>query len=154
VSWLLVLVRLTGEPSRHRVAVWRELRKAGGVPLAPGAWLVPDSAVFASAVQRAAELARRGDGDVIVLAVAARDQASGDRLREAFAEVRRRHGPDLFARAGCGHTRDFEDLRPRRSCCAPTGFGSTPRWCPPRSPAARAAGVAGPCLVQFLVGTS
>src|SRR6266545_4350435 len=46
------------------------------------------SAVMASAVERAAELARRGDGDVIVLDVAARDQASGDRLREAFAEVR------------------------------------------------------------------
>lgn len=88
MSWLLVLVRLTGGASRHRVAVWRELRKAGGVPLAPGAWLVPDSAVFASAVERAAELAQRGDGDVIVLDVAARDQASGDRLREAFAEVR------------------------------------------------------------------
>ena len=34
--WLLVVVRLPAEPSRHRVAVWRELRKVGALSLGPG----------------------------------------------------------------------------------------------------------------------
>src|SRR5919199_1345260 len=36
-SWTVVLVQVPSEPSRHRVAVWRELRKVGAVPVAAGA---------------------------------------------------------------------------------------------------------------------
>jgi hypothetical protein len=31
--WLVLAVRVPAEPSRHRVAVWRELRRTGAVPL-------------------------------------------------------------------------------------------------------------------------
>jgi hypothetical protein len=36
MEWIVLLVRLAAEPSRHRVAVWRELRRAGAVSLGPG----------------------------------------------------------------------------------------------------------------------
>ena len=29
------MVRIPAEPSRHRVAVWRELRRTGAIPLGP-----------------------------------------------------------------------------------------------------------------------
>ncbi|MET8612367.1 Chromate resistance protein ChrB [Streptomyces misionensis] len=29
-------------PSRHRAAVWRELRETGALPLGQGVWAVPD----------------------------------------------------------------------------------------------------------------
>ena len=38
----MLIVRLPAEPSRHRVAVWRELRRAGAVPLGQGCWAVPE----------------------------------------------------------------------------------------------------------------
>jgi hypothetical protein len=31
IAWVLLLVQLPSEPSRHRVAVWWQLRKAGAV---------------------------------------------------------------------------------------------------------------------------
>jgi hypothetical protein len=59
VRWLVLVVRLPAEPSRHRVAVWRELRRVGALQIGQGVWVVPDVAVFANGVTRAIELARR-----------------------------------------------------------------------------------------------
>ena len=57
VTWMLVLVRLAGEPSRYRVAVWRELRRVGAVPVTQGAWLMPVTPFFAAAERKVRELA-------------------------------------------------------------------------------------------------
>jgi DNA-binding transcriptional regulator PaaX len=46
-QWLILAVRIPAEPSRHRVAVWRELRQIGAVPLGQGCWAVPDVTAFA-----------------------------------------------------------------------------------------------------------
>jgi len=62
VRWLVLVVRVPAEPSRHRVAVWRELRRVGAVSLGQGAWIVPDAPVFADGVARA----RAGGKPVIV----------------------------------------------------------------------------------------
>ena len=93
MTWVLLIVRLPGEPSRHRVAVWRELRRGGAVPVAPGVWTFPASPVFSAAVDRAVDLARRGGGDVAVLDVSHRDgggPAGGEHglLREVFTQAR------------------------------------------------------------------
>ena len=79
---------MAGEPSRHRVAVWRELRRAGAVPVAQAVWVVPSTPAFLAAVDRATELARRGEGDVLVLEVASRDAGGESVLRDLFATVR------------------------------------------------------------------
>jgi hypothetical protein len=85
---VLLLVRLAGEPSRHRVAVWRELRRAGAVPVSQGVWVVPETPHFLQAVERAADLARRGSGDIVLLTVVPRDGDGEDALRDAFIEAR------------------------------------------------------------------
>ena len=71
----MLVVRVPAEPSRHRVAVWRELRRAGAVPLGQGCWAVPDVPAVADRVARAMELAGRGAGEVMVLQAAGRGQA-------------------------------------------------------------------------------
>jgi hypothetical protein len=50
MDWILLTYRLSSEPSRHRVAVWRELRKAERCLLAPpeGSILVPRRDVVTS----------------------------------------------------------------------------------------------------------
>jgi hypothetical protein len=88
VTWMLVVVRLAGEPSRYRVAVWRELRRAGAVPLTQGVWAMPSTPLFVAAVEKASELARRGGGEVIAVEVTARDESSETALRAAFVEAR------------------------------------------------------------------
>ncbi|MGI8415812.1 MAG: Chromate resistance protein ChrB, partial [Nakamurella sp.] len=37
-----MVVRVPAEPSRHRVAVWRELRRIGALSLGQATWAVPD----------------------------------------------------------------------------------------------------------------
>ena len=83
-----MLVQVPAQPSRHRVAVWRELRRAGAVPVSPGTWVVPALPAFEPALDRAAELAHRGGGTFTVVEASPRDEAGTERFREAFTAAR------------------------------------------------------------------
>jgi hypothetical protein len=86
--WLVLLVRLPAGPSRHRVAVWRELRRIGGLSLGQGTWAVPDVPVFAEGLARVAELAGRAGGEVVTLEAGGRTPADDGRLEAMFAAAR------------------------------------------------------------------
>jgi DNA-binding transcriptional regulator PaaX len=88
MRWLVLVVRVPADPSRHRVAVWRELRRAGAVLLGQGVWAVPDVPVFAEGIARTVELAERGDGEVTVLTAAGRDEPDAARLEALFTAER------------------------------------------------------------------
>lgn len=88
MDWLVLIVRLTGEASRTRVGVWRELRRIGAAPVASGVWTVPDTPFFSEAVPKVVELAGRGSGSVLVLPTAGSGEAGPEGLRTAFAELR------------------------------------------------------------------
>jgi len=98
--WLVLAVRVPAEPSRHRVAVWRELRRTGAVPLGQGCWAVPDVPAVAGGVARATDLARRGDGEVIVLRAAGREDADAARLEQLFTEARQAEWAEFVADCG------------------------------------------------------
>ncbi|GAA2751733.1 Chromate resistance protein ChrB [Amnibacterium kyonggiense] len=87
-SWILLLPSLPSEPSRHRVAVWRELRRLGAAPIGSGAWLLPNSEPFAGGVERVQAVAVREGGTIAVLDGTPRDAMAADTLRTAFARVR------------------------------------------------------------------
>jgi hypothetical protein len=86
--WLVLVVRIPAEPSRHRVAVWRELRRAGAVLLGQGVWAVPDAPVFTDGIARTVDLAQRGDGEVTVLTAAGRSERDAARLEAMFTGER------------------------------------------------------------------
>jgi hypothetical protein len=88
VDWVLLLPNLPSQPSRHRVAVWRELRRLGAAPIGSGTWLLPSDERFSSGVKRVQEVAVREGGDVAVLDASPRDATSAEALRSAFARVR------------------------------------------------------------------
>jgi len=88
VRWLVLVVRVPQEPSRHRVAVWRELRRAGAVLLGQGVWAVPDAPVFADGITRTVQLAERGDGEVTMLTAAGRGEPDSARLEAMFTSDR------------------------------------------------------------------
>jgi hypothetical protein len=98
--WLVLVVRVPASPSRHRVAVWRELRRVGAVSLGQGAWVVPDVPVFADGVARVVELARRGDGEVLVLDAAGRGERDVARLEELFTGERAEEWAEFLADCG------------------------------------------------------
>ena len=102
---MLVLVQLpSGAAPRHRVAVWRELRKVGAAPVVAGAWVVPAAPAFQAGLERAEELCRRGDGVFAVIDAVPRNQAGGDLLRTVFVDARLDEWAEFAA--DCGK---FED---------------------------------------------
>ena len=88
MRWMVLLARVPAEPSRHRVAVWRELRRLGAVAIGQSVWALPDHPVATSGLGRIAELVTRGGGELTVLEAAGRDQASRDRLERLYVQAR------------------------------------------------------------------
>ncbi|WP_402840628.1 Chromate resistance protein ChrB [Microbacterium sp. GXS0129] len=88
VAWLFALVQIPAEPSRHRVAVWRELKRAGAVTIAQGTWALPDASRSRAALDRAGELASEGGGHVAVFAVDAQNEAARTVVAELYRDAR------------------------------------------------------------------
>jgi len=97
VRWLLLVIK-AAELSRHRVAVWRELRKVGALSLGQGIWAVPDVPVFADGVQRAIELTERAEGEAV------RKRSGAARFEAMFTAARQADWAEFLA--DCGK---FED---------------------------------------------
>jgi hypothetical protein len=97
LRWVVMVVRMPAEPSRHRVAVWRELRRIGALSLGQGTWAVPDVPAFADGMRRAVELAERGNGDVVVLDAHGRSDNDADRLALLFSDERRAEWQEFVA---------------------------------------------------------
>jgi hypothetical protein len=70
VSWRLIIYRLPAEPSRHRVAVWRELRRLGAVPLQQGTWVLPEGEGFDAGLTQVIATISEAGGQPVVLRVA------------------------------------------------------------------------------------
>jgi hypothetical protein len=87
MPWRVITYRLPPEPSRHRVAVWRELRRLGAVSLQQGAWAVPDGEPFEAGFAQVVEEIQAAGGQPVVLAVAD-DQASVSQLEALFTAQR------------------------------------------------------------------
>jgi hypothetical protein len=100
VNWVLVLLQLPSEPSRYRVAVWRQLRRAGAVPLSPGVWALPSGPAFEADLDRAAELSREANGTFALIDASPRDEASSALIRDAFKSVRVEEWAEFLADCG------------------------------------------------------
>ena len=86
--WLLLVVRVPAEPSRHRVAVWRELRKVGALSLGQGVWATLDLPFFSQGVQRATALAENALGEVITMTAQGRAEADATGLERLYNQAR------------------------------------------------------------------
>lgn len=84
MAWLVLVLRLPSEPARHRVAAWRELRRAGAVPLAAGTWALPDLPVVEPVVDRVGALVARAEGGELMRL---RATAWGDEDETAMAAM-------------------------------------------------------------------
>ncbi|MFF7265084.1 Chromate resistance protein ChrB [Streptomyces sp. NPDC008159] len=98
--WLLLVVKVPAQPSKHRVAVWRELRKVGAVPVGQGVWAVPDVPVFAGGIARAIELTERSGGEAMSLLAAGRSAADAARLQAQFTAARSADWGEFLADCG------------------------------------------------------
>ena len=88
-AWTVLIVRVPSEPSRHRVAVWRELRRVGAVQLGQGSWALPDAPPFDGFVDKIVNLVGQHEGEVLALSSSAADEVTGERIRGLYDEARR-----------------------------------------------------------------
>jgi hypothetical protein len=88
MRWVVLLARVPAEPSRHRVAIWRELRRLGAVAIGQSVWALPDHQTATAGLDRIAELVARGAGELTVLEATGRDQASRERLERLYVAAR------------------------------------------------------------------
>lgn len=75
MEWRILTYRLSGEQSRYRVAVWRELRRLGAVALQSATWAVPTGDRFDEGVHRAISLVKRSGGQALCFDVSASEEA-------------------------------------------------------------------------------
>jgi hypothetical protein len=89
MSWRIITYKLPKEPSRHRVAVWRELRRLGAVSLQQGTWAVPAGEGFDEGFAQVVQTIDGAGGQPITLAVADDDDDdSVGQLERLFTEER------------------------------------------------------------------
>src|SRR5215831_10374430 len=87
MSWRLITYRLPSEPSRHRVAIWRELRRLGAVSLQQGTWALPSGEPFDAGLAQVTSAITAAVGQPVVLEVAD-DEKSVSQLRALFTADR------------------------------------------------------------------
>jgi len=98
VTWRVITYRLPAEPSRHRVAAWRDLRRLGAVPLQQGTWAVPQGEGFDAGLADVAEAIKAAGGQPVVLAVA--DGASTSQLETLFTAQREAEWGEFLSDCG------------------------------------------------------
>lgn len=99
MSWQVITYRLAADPSRHRVAIWRELRRLGAVPLQQGTWAVPQGEPFDAGLAQVIEQIDTAGGQPVVLAVAD-DGASNGKLEALFTAQREAEWAEFVSDCG------------------------------------------------------
>lgn len=94
------MIKLPADPSRHRVAVWRELRKIGALSLGQGIWAVPEVPVFADGVRRALELTSVAGGQGTTLQASGRTDEDAARFQDMFTAARSADWTEFLADCG------------------------------------------------------
>ncbi|MDH6222015.1 Chromate resistance protein ChrB [Streptomyces pseudovenezuelae] len=98
--WLILVIKLPAEPSRHRVAVWRELRRIGALSLGQGIWAVPDVPVFGDGIARAIGLTEQSGGQAVTLNASGRGPEDAARFQAMFTAARSEDWTEFLADCG------------------------------------------------------
>lgn len=99
VSWVVLVVRMPGEPARHRIGLWRELRRVGAVPLGQGTWALPDAAAITPSVSTMRAHAEAAGGSLLVLRAGGANPEDTARLEELYRAAREQDWAEF--RADC-----------------------------------------------------
>jgi hypothetical protein len=99
MHWRVLTFRLPAEPSRHRVAVWRELRRLGAVALQQGTWAVPEGEPFDAGFAQVVASINTAGGQPVVLTIAD-DEANATQLEALFTEQREAEWAEFLADCG------------------------------------------------------
>lgn len=98
--WIVVLARLPAEPARHRMALWRELRRSGAIPLGQAVWAVPEVTAVHPLLERLADLVEAANGTLLLLSARGFTEDDVARLEELYATIREQEWSEFDADCG------------------------------------------------------
>jgi hypothetical protein len=87
-KWILLLYGLPAKKSAVRVNLWRQLKKAGALPLKTSAYLLPDQPEHHERFQWLAQQVRDGGGEATIIHVTEIEGLAGDDIIRQFNEAR------------------------------------------------------------------
>ena len=96
-SWLVLIARMPAEPARHRMGLWRELRRLGAVPLGQGSWALPDLPATTQAVAGLRQRAAAGAGSLLVLTAHGHEDPDIAHLEQLYREAREQDWAEFVA---------------------------------------------------------
>ena len=92
-----MLARMPAEPARHRMALWRDLRRSGAVLVGQAAWAVPNLPAVRPMLDRIAELVETAHGSLLVLDADGHTDDDSRRLEQLYVEARRQEWSEFEA---------------------------------------------------------
>lgn len=88
MDWIVCCYTVPSDTSRHRVAVWRELRKIGAVSPQQAVWVLPNRSQSRHALDRVQQLVANAGGEIVLLKGEALDDATQTRLETLYVDAR------------------------------------------------------------------
>jgi hypothetical protein len=99
VRWLLLTYRVPTDPAGARVAVWREVRRAGALQVQRSVIAFPDVEPFAQAAERFRTLVAEQGGQTLALRGEPQHPGDGERLAALWQEARNAELRELISEA-------------------------------------------------------
>lgn len=87
MAWIVFVYRLPAQPSRHRVSVWRELRRIGALSLQQSVYMLAETEEHVAALSRVAAAVEAAGGESYLLRAAALDEVTRTRLEAAHLQA-------------------------------------------------------------------
>jgi ChrB-like protein len=97
VNWILLVYRVPIQPTRHRVAVWRSLRRVGAVPLQQSIAALPDSERNLEALQQVARTVEDAAGEFFLLRAESIGASTTGRLERTYTDLVEAEYQELLA---------------------------------------------------------
>jgi hypothetical protein len=82
------------------MALWRELRRSGAIPLGQAIWAVPDVPAVRPLIERSTDLVNSAQGTLLILAANGYADHDTSRLEQLYAEAREQEWSEF--RDDCG----------------------------------------------------
>ncbi|HVI41191.1 MAG TPA: Chromate resistance protein ChrB [Anaerovoracaceae bacterium] len=88
IKWLVISYNLPTEPSRHRVAIWRGLKKIGAVNIQQSMWILPDKDENYSSLQKLSQDIESNDGESLLMESVFFEESHEERVILLFNSMR------------------------------------------------------------------
>jgi DNA-binding transcriptional regulator PaaX len=88
IKWLVLNYNLPSEPSRHRVAVWRALKKLGAANIQQSMWIMPDSEENLNALKKISRDIEGSGGEALMMESAFLEEEHEKRIQAVFNRLR------------------------------------------------------------------